>query len=244
MLVAVRVLAMIGLLALTLPLHLLLSAVGRQSVLPPPFLGALGSIAGLRVRTFGRPAEGRLLLIANHTSWLDILALASASSCGFVARSDLAGNRVLKWLCEQNGSLFVAREQRGTVGAQVAEIRSALDERRMTVFPEGTTSGGASVLPFKSALLSAAEGAAVQVQPVALAYKEAAEIAWVGTEAGSANVLRMLARTRPVRLEVHFLPPLTGEERAGRKAMAAAAQLRIAQALGLSTGLSKTEPMP
>ena len=243
--VGARALAIAGLFAVAAPIHLAMKVAGRHRAVPPRFLHAVGWLAGLRVRVEGRRARSaRLLLVANHVSWLDILAMAGASGCGFVARGNLADHPVLRWLCEQNDTLFVSRERRGSVGEQVVRIRSALAARPMTVFAEGTTGDGRALLPFKSSLLSAAEDApeaaaddpAVTVQPVALAYRHPSAIAWTGNEPGAANVLRVLARVRPVRLTALFLEPLSGEERSGRKEMAAAAQERIGSALGLSPG--------
>ena len=231
--VAARVAAIGLLFAAIIPVHLLLTLLGRRAAIPPLFLRGVGWLAGLRVRRLGAPAPGPLLLVANHTSWLDILALAGTARAAFVAKGTLAELRPLAWLCRQNDTLFVTRDRRGGVDGQVASLRAALARRRMAVFPEGTTSDGTGVLPFKSALLSAAEGAPVAVQPVALAYDQPAAIAWHGEETGAANVLRVLARLRPVRLTVSFLPPLSGPERATRKAMAAAARHRVAAALAL-----------
>jgi 1-acyl-sn-glycerol-3-phosphate acyltransferase len=226
---------MLALFAVVGPLQVLLSAVGRRDILPPPFLAAIGWLAGLRVRVEGRPASGSLLLLGNHISWLDILALAGACRSAFVAHAGLSGHGFLKWLCDQNETEFITRDQRGTVGEQVQQVREALARRRLTIFPEGTTGDGIALLPFKSSLLSAVEGAgeAVTVQPVALDYQEAAEIAWLADEPGSDNVRRILARTRPVKLAVRFLDPLAGEALRDRKTMAAAAQRAVAQALRL-----------
>jgi 1-acyl-sn-glycerol-3-phosphate acyltransferase len=72
----------------------------------------------------------------------------------------------------------------------------------------------------------------VPVQPVALVYDEAEEIAWVGGEPGLTNACKILGRTRPVHLTLCFLPPLTGSALADRKAIAAAASAAIAGTLG------------
>ena len=214
--------------------HLLLSLVGFRRVIPPHFLGGVGWLTGLRVSVVGRPARGQLLLIANHTSWLDILALGGACRAAFVAKGTLANNRLLGWLCAQNDTLFIARERRGAVGQQVGQLRAALARRRMCVFPEGTTGDGTSLLSFKSALLSAAEGATgVTVQPVAFDYQDASDIAWTDAEPGADNIRRLLARREPIRLIIRFLPPLDTAALASRKTMAEAAQTRIAAALAL-----------
>lgn len=216
------------------PLHLLLSAFGGRDLLPPPFLASIAWLSGLRVKVEGKPAPGALLMLANHLSWLDVLALAGATRSAFAAHGGLAAHGFLKWLCDQNETEFIARDQRGTVGGQVAQVRAALARRRLTIFPEGTTSDGVTLLPFKSSLLSAVEGAGgVTVQPVALDYEEAAEIAWLSGESGLSNVRRVLSRTRPVRLTIRFLEPLSGAALRDRKTMAAAAQAAIEEALTL-----------
>lgn len=214
-----------------MPLHALAKQFGLREWIPPLFLGAMGRIAGLEVRTEGTPRPGALFL-ANHVSWLDILALAGTSRAIFVAHSGLTGHGGLKWLCEQNDTVFIARERRGSVADQVAQVRAALGHRPVVIFPEGTTNDGTAMLPFKSSLLSAVEPLAgeVPIQPVALDYRDAAEIAWVNGEPGMANVRRILAR-RKVELTIRFLEPLTGEALANRKTMTAAARAAIIEAL-------------
>ena len=216
------------------PSHAAISLVGRRDLIPPLFLATMGRIAGLRVRTEGVPQSTGLLL-ANHVSWLDILALARTSRATFVAHSGLTVHGGLKWLCEQNDTVFVAREKRGSVAAQVEQVRAALGERPVVIFPEGTTGDGTALLPFKSSLLSAVEPLAetVPVQPVALDYEDATDIAWHGDEAGIANVRRVLARERRVELTIRFLEPLSGSALSNRKTMTAAARDAIAAALRL-----------
>ena len=234
---AVRIAAIVALFVAIIVPHLLLSLLGLRRAIPPHFLGAVGWLAGLRVTIVGRAAPGQLLLIGNHTSWLDILALGGACRAAFVAKGTLANNRLLGWLCAQNDTLFIARERRGAVGQQVGQLRAALAKRRMCVFPEGTTGDGTRLLPFKSALLSAAESApGVTVQPVAFDYQDAPAIAWTDAEPGADNIRRLLARREPIRLTIHFLPPLDAAALASRKTMAEAAQGRIAAALALPIG--------
>jgi lyso-ornithine lipid O-acyltransferase len=213
------------------PLHVLAKLVGGREWVPPLFLGTMGRIAGVRVRTEGAPRPGALLL-ANHVSWLDILVLAGTSRAIFVAHSGLTGHGGLKWLCDQNDTVFVTREKRGSVAGQVEQVRAALGRRPVVIFPEGTTNDGTGLLPFKSSLLSAVEPLAgeIPIQPVALDYVDAPEIAWVSGEPGLVNVRKILSRRR-VELTIRYLEPLAGEALANRKAMTAAAQDAIARAL-------------
>ncbi len=214
-----------------MPFHVLAKLIGQRDWIPPIFLGTMARLAGVRVRSEGTPRTGALFL-ANHVSWIDILALAGASRAIFVAHSGLTVHGGLKWLCDQNDTVFVTRDRRGSVAAQVEQVRAALGERPVAIFPEGTTGDGTGLLPFKSSLLSAVEPLAheVPVQPVALDYAHAPEIAWFAGEPGMVNVRKILSRRR-TELTIRFLEPLSGEALANRKTMTAAAQAAIAAAL-------------
>ncbi|MFT4025867.1 MAG: lysophospholipid acyltransferase family protein [Novosphingobium sp.] len=202
---------------------------------PQRFLGGVAWIAGIDVRVEGKRAGRSTFLLANHVSWIDITALAGVSGTAFVAHDGLAGIPLLRWLCSLNDTVFIARHDRTSVHRQVEQVRAAIAEGgALTIFPEGTTSDGTGLLPFKSSLLSAfdppPEG--VAIQPVLLDYgPEAASAAWVGDEPGLDNFLGILARARPVALTIRFLPPLEGEALSGRKAIAAAAQTAILAAM-------------
>lgn len=226
--VGARILAMVVWLGLCIPLHFLAAPFTRHNPAPRLFLGGIAAIAGVRLRIEGAPAARGAFLLANHVSWIDIPALARASGAAFVAHDGLAGVPVLRWLCSLNDTVFVARHARASVRRQVDQVREALrDTGALAIFPEGTTSDGTGLLPFKSSLLSALEPRpeGIAVHPVLLDYgPESAAIAWVGDEHGVDNFLRILARRRPVALGVRFLPPLAGDALDGRKAMAAAAR--------------------
>ena len=222
-----------GLLLICLPLHYVSRLLGVPRIWPRVFLAGLGRIAGLRLSIRGHRHSGALLL-ANHVSWLDIPAIAAAHGSAFVAHDGLAALPLIRHLCAMNDTIFVSRHRRAHVVRQAAEIRRALaDTGALTLFPEGTTSDGTSLLPFKSSLLGAVEPLpqGITIQPVLLYYADAADIAWVGEEHGVANFLRILGRWRPVRLTVHFLPPLDGAALVNRKTMTARAQEAIARAM-------------
>jgi 1-acyl-sn-glycerol-3-phosphate acyltransferase len=232
-LIGFRLTLMALMLIVCTPLHLLWRAAGAGRWWPRVFLSSIGHIAGLHIRVEGRPIKGALLL-SNHVSWLDIPALAHVAGSAFVAHDGLAAFPFLKWLCEMNDTVFIARHDRGSVAEQVRQIRAAMAQRgSLTLFPEGTTSDGTGLLPFKSSLLSALDPLpdGVAVQPVLLAYDDAEKIAWVGDEHGLDNFKRILARLRPVRLTVIFMPPLTGAALSDRKTISAAARSEIAAAL-------------
>lgn len=227
---------MLLLLLVCVPLYYVWSLTGAErNPWPARFLSGVGRVAGLRIRIEGTRVRRGALLLANHVSWLDILAIASASGAAFVGHEGLASSPLVRWLCRMNDTVFIARDRRTSVAAQVEKIRDAISEAgALAVFPEGTTSDGNSLLPFKSSLLSALDPLppGITVQPVLLDYgADAAEIAWIGAESGIDNLKRIVARRRPVTVTVQFLPPLAGDVLATRKTMAAAARDEILGAL-------------
>jgi 1-acyl-sn-glycerol-3-phosphate acyltransferase len=228
--IAARMAAVLVLLAGSLALYYLWRPLPRPNPWPRRFLGGMAWLAGARVRTRGALPPRGAIILANHVSWLDILILAGATGTAFVAHAGLAENRVLKWLCDMNDTVFVSRGQRSSVAGQVGQVRDALaDEGLLTIFPEGTTGDGRTLLPFKSSLLSALEPAprGVVVQPVWIDYRDvAAAIAW-GDEAGLANFYRILARSGTFAVNVHFAAPFAPADAGGRKAIAAEARRRI-----------------
>jgi len=232
----VRLLAMVLLLLACIALHYVARLavalrLARRSPWPRVFLAGLGWLAGIEIRVEGRRPRTGAFLIANHVSWMDIPTLAGLTGTAFVAHDGLAAIGPLRWLCEMNDTVFIARHDRGSVGQQVEQVRAALRETgALTIFPEGTTSDGAGLLPFKSSLLSAIEPvpAGIAVHPVLLDYgAETARLAWVDDDPGIDNFLRILARARPVPLTVRFLPPLAGADLENRKTIAAAARAAL-----------------
>lgn len=234
--VTLRLAAMLALLLASLPLYYLLHLFTRHNPVPRLFLAGIGRIAGVALRHEGEKVHRGAFLLANHVSWIDIPALAATTGTAFVGHDGLAAMPLLKWLCALNDTVFVARHDRASVARQIAAVRTALsDTGALTIFPEGTTSDGTGLLPFKSSLLSALEPlpAGIAVQPVLLDYgPDAAGIAWIGEEHGLDNFLRILARRRPVQLTVRFLPVLRGAELTNRKTIAAAAREAMLARLG------------
>ncbi|MDE2301734.1 MAG: 1-acyl-sn-glycerol-3-phosphate acyltransferase [Sphingomonadales bacterium] len=233
---AARLAAMAALLVVAVTLYRCWQLLPGPNPWPRRFLSVIGRLAGLRIRTVGTRAPGRVLLLANHVSWLDIPALAGTTGCGFVAHDGLAEVPLVRRLCAMHRTVFIARHDKASIARQVGALREALAlGEALALFPEGTTSDGTLLLPFKSALLAALDPLppGLAVQPVWLDYGAAAqEIAWVGDEPGIANCKRILARARPIPLTLHFLAPLPAAALAGRKPMTAAARGAIADAMG------------
>lgn len=233
---AIRAAAALGALLLCLPGHLVAKAIDRR---PSPwirrFLALVGDAFGLDVRIEGQPIARDVLFVANHLSWLDIVAIGGATGARFVSKDDVAGWPVIGWLAREGGTLFVSRTDRGAVREQADMLGEALATGRPTMlFAEGTTNDGTVVLPFRPALLSALDRTApgVRVQPVAIDYGDRAPwLAWHGAEDIAPNAKRVLGARGRIPVTLMFLDPIDPAQAGGRKAIAAAAHVRIAAAL-------------
>jgi 1-acyl-sn-glycerol-3-phosphate acyltransferase len=230
------------LLAAYLGPHLVAKALHHgRSAWPRRFLRAAARGFGADVRLVGAPIRGRTMLLANHTSWLDILALGGATGCAFVSKHEIGQLPLVGWLADQNHTLYIDRSDRRGSHGQVQRIADKLDGTQpIALFPEGTTSDGRPVLPFRSTLLAAVAPAPsdVSVRPVAISYGGALEeVAWIAGEPGLSNVRRVLGRRGRIPLTIHLLDPLPpGED---RKAMARDAHLAISAALASATEVER-----
>ena len=226
-----RALGILALLIVFVPLHYAYRIFAYGSPFPMLFLRCTARVVGTRVERVGTPLRRDVFFIANHLSWIDILALAGASGTAFVAKWELSQVPVIGWLCGLNRTVFVKRENRMGVAEQINALKEALqDNWSVTVFPEGTVTDGQSLLPFKSSMLSVLEPPppGVLVQPVVMDYGDVAEdVSWVGEESGLHNAMRVMARRGTFRLRIHFLEPFSPEDHRGRKAIAAKAREEI-----------------
>jgi 1-acyl-sn-glycerol-3-phosphate acyltransferase len=221
--------------AICAPIHVTTKLLLGRSPWPRRFLAVAASICGVRVRSIGHPVGRHTLILANHTSWLDILILAGATNCAFVSKDDL-GHGLLHWLADQNGTVYVKRSHvRGAKDQAIALAKALESDKPVAVFPEATTGPGTHLLPFRSTLLEAANYAAndVLIRPVAIDYGAAhAELGWYN-ESGKDNVLRIMGRRGPLPVTLHLLEPL---DRSGdRKRLAQDARDAIAETLGFKS---------
>ncbi len=183
----------------------------------------------------GDPVGAHTLLVANHTSWLDILILGGSTKCAFVSKDEL-GHGFIHWLADQNQTVYVKRTHRKGAKDQATAIAAALErDKPVALFPEGTTGPGNYLLPFRSTLLEAATFAAkdVAIVPVAIDYGSArGEVGW-WKEPGMHNVMRLLGRRGTLPVRVLLLEPL--DRRADRKQLAHQARGAIGETLGLTS---------
>jgi 1-acyl-sn-glycerol-3-phosphate acyltransferase len=188
------------------------------------------------------------LFVANHISWLDIYALNAARPMAFVAKAEVRGWPLIGWLAAHTDTLFLSRENRRQSTLVNARMRSLLlAAKDVAVFPEGTTTTGAQLLPFHGALLQSAVDAGCLVQPVALSYYGAdgrrSEVAAYAGETTMGESLLAILRSGPLTVRLRPTPPL--DPRAmPRRALAQAARGAIAFSLGLPGEGATTSPRP
>ena len=192
-----------------------------------------GRICGVRATLVGAPLQPHTFVIANHTSWLDILILGGWAGAAFVSKAEVQRTILIGWLADQNRTLYIERAARGDAHKQVEQIAEALDHPQpLAVFPEGTTGDGRHLLPFRTTLLQAVAPppAGAIVRPVAVDYGDHADVVgWHSGEAGMANVKRVLGHRGAMDVTVRLLDPLPPSD--DRKALARSAQQAIAASL-------------
>lgn len=130
---------------------------------------------GIHTQVHGVPAVPNtkygILRVANHISWLDIVALHATNFCRFVSKDEVRRWFVLGTLATRAGTLYIQRGKRRDTARILQTIATVLQQGDViTLFPEGTTSNGLEVLPFHSNLLQAAIEAPAHIQPIALRF--------------------------------------------------------------------------
>jgi 1-acyl-sn-glycerol-3-phosphate acyltransferase len=205
-------------------------------------LGLSVRMIGPRLR--GRAADGRpIVYVSNHSSWLDVLVLGGRLEACFIAKEEVAGWPLVGWIAKLGRTVYV-RRRRTTIGRERDDMRERLSAGdNLILFPEGTTSDGSRVLPFRSAFLSIAElpatpdGRPPLVQPVSVVYDRLGYLpagrntrplfAWYGDMDIGSHFWR-LAQHRGLRATVLLHAPLDPAQFPSRKALAQATWTAVA----------------
>ncbi|SPH18381.1 hypothetical protein DEA8626_01919 [Defluviimonas aquaemixtae] len=186
-------------------------------------------ICGISYNVRGRPMTARGAVVANHSSWLDIFALNACQSVYFVSKAEVAAWPMIGWLARATGTVFIARNPKeAKVQQQVFEDRIRAGHK-LLFFPEGTSTDGLRVLPFKSTLFAAfySHGLehVMQIQPVSVAYlappgRVREFYGWWGDMVFASHLLKVLAQPAQGRIEVVFHEPVAVDAFHSRKALA------------------------
>jgi len=202
--------------------------------LPRAYHGWVCRILGIRLVKEGHPIDASpALYIVNHTSYLDIEILGAALRASFVSKAEVAQWPLFGWLAKLQRTVFIDRKRGASAGHRNAIIGRLDRGDRLILFPEGTSSDGNHVLPFKTSLFSVAEycrnGVPIPVQPVSVAYTRLNGIplgrayrpffAWYGAMDMGSHLWQWLG-LGVLTVEITFHPPVTIDQFASRKELA------------------------
>jgi lyso-ornithine lipid O-acyltransferase len=242
-----RIVAYLTVTVAAMPVQLVLIALKHPAVrrFPVAYHRLCCRILGITLRFEGAPSSDRpLLFVANHSSYLDIEILGAAVEGCFVAKAEVAGWPLFGWLAKLQRTVFVERADRAGAARQRDEIRRRLEAGdNLILFPEGTSGDGIHLLPFKTALFSAADGEAVQVQPISVAYQLLDGIplgrfyrpffAWYGDMAMAPHLWKFLGMGQ-LTVVIQFHAPVRPADFGSRKLLAEHCRAAIAEGLAVS----------
>ncbi|MCA0848471.1 lysophospholipid acyltransferase family protein [Salipiger thiooxidans] len=201
------------------------------------------AILGIAVKPSGPRLEGPGALVANHCSWFDIVALNARRDVYFVAKSEVSGWPVIGWLARLVGTVFITRDPRAAAEQKAVFEERLLHGHRLLFFPEGTSTDGMRILPFKSTLFAAFFSHELkhemQLQAVTVIYHAPAGAdprfyGWWGGMSLGPHLLKLLGAKRQGSVELVYHPPVRVDDHPNRKTLAAhlEAQVRSAHPYG------------
>jgi 1-acyl-sn-glycerol-3-phosphate acyltransferase len=199
--------------------------------------GKLLFVLGVRPGKISAELPPGALIVSNHISWLDVFVINALTPSCFVCKDEVKHWPLIGKLVSHSGTLFIERGNRAAAARSAHAIATRLSaQERVAIFPEGTTTQGTSILPFRAALFQAALDAGVPVQPVALRYVDARgepclAPAYSG-DTGFGESLLAIARTSGLRAELHWLDMLPPQHE--RRELTRQAEAAISRALGLA----------
>lgn len=187
-------------------------------------------ILGMRLKMRGELMKERGAVVANHSSWLDIFALNARKRIYFVSKSEVAKWPGIGWLARATGTVFINRNPR-EAAAQTEVFRNRLlAGHKLLFFPEGTSTDGLRVLPFKSTLFAAFFSDELRhemhIQPVTVIYhapqgEEDRFYGWWGDMEFGPHLLKTLAARRQGSVELVYHAPVRVDDFPNRKTLAA-----------------------
>jgi 1-acyl-sn-glycerol-3-phosphate acyltransferase len=208
---------------------------GREKILFATFFWrTIARIIGLQVRIIGTPAGMKptaarrpIIYVCNHSSWLDIPAIGGQVHGRFVAKDDVAAWPIISTVARLGRTVFVSRNRASTLKERDEMQATLAAGDDLFLFPEGTSSDGSRVLPFRSSFFAAAYGRAVPlIQPVSVVYDRLAGLpvthasrdvfSWYGDMTLAPHVWQV-AQWRGKRASLLFHPPIDPADYPDRK---------------------------
>lgn len=181
------------------------------------FCRGLLRLLGISPTVRGSPAKDPVLVVANHISWVDVIALRACLPAAFIAKSDVADWPLIGLLVARTGHCFVDRNNAFACYRTLPHVEGLLAQRSVVAFPEGTTTLGEDCGRYYPMFIEGAVRGGRPVQPVVLRYRDPSgarcqAVPFVGDDTFVASLLK-IAAAPAVRLELTWLPSLLGEDR-------------------------------
>ena len=239
-----RVVSILALVVVMFPLVLVVWFFGfekQRAAMVRWFYRLMRQFSGLRLTVVGEISPQRpLMLVANHSSYLDILVLGSLAQVSFTPKLEIRSWPVIGFFCVLADCVFIERRPADMQRAK-AEMEARLKENKvLALFPEGTTGDGFNVKPFKSGFLNVVETHDLPLQPVSIAYTHIANtplsaatrelVSWVGDASFAPHFLALL-KLPYVRVTVSFYAVERADQHDDRKALAKSCETTITHGL-------------
>jgi 1-acyl-sn-glycerol-3-phosphate acyltransferase len=192
-------------------------------------------ILGIRLQVQGKARPGAKLVVSNHVSWLDIVAINSVVPSRFVSKAEVATWPLIGRMVTAAGTLYLVRERRRDAMRVLGLMSQAMREgHTVAVFPEGTTGAGHDVMHFHANLLQAAIDAPAPIQPVVLRYSDHQNaVSPIAAYVGDTTLMQSLwwiVTARGLCVHAQILP-LQAVAHADRRAMAELLQAQLSESL-------------
>ncbi|MFU1476872.1 lysophospholipid acyltransferase family protein [Roseovarius sp. C7] len=187
------------------------------------------AVMGLRLRVVGQPMKTRGAWVANHASWLDIFVLNAVKTVYFVSKAEVAGWPGIGFLAKITGTLFIARDPRQAKAQTALFVERLKAGHRLVFFPEGTSTDGFRVLPFKTTLFQSFFTDDLRpdmaIQPISVIYHAPPGegprfYGWWGDMGFGEHLLKTLSARHRGVVDLRYHAPVKVADVADRKALA------------------------
>ncbi len=207
-------------------------------------------LLGITRHVRGTPSNGPGAIVSNHAGWLDILTLNASGRLYFVSKAEVAGWPGIGWLARATGTVFINRDRK-EAPAQARMFETRLNAgHRLLFFPEGTSTDGLRMLPFKATLFQAFFSkdlrSDTQIQPVTVTYtapegEDPRFYGWWGDMEFGEHSLKVLACRRQGSVDVIYHDPIRVVDAGDRKALAARCEAAVRSSLPQRTMIQDGE---
>jgi len=165
--------------------------------------------------------QKQYLMVANHISWMDIIVIQSIKPSIFVAKSYVASWPLFGWVAQMTGTIFIKREKVSDIKKALKKMKRRLIKRSVCIFPEGTSTNGRYLLPFKSNLFQSSIDTNKSILPLCLRYKQKGmysdKVAFIDDMSLVDSIMK-IKKEIDISVEVEVLQPI--RPRGNRKELA------------------------